>query len=342
MKPLRKILASASAALLTLTACTNTTLIEAPEEAPAKTTTISLGINLPEAYRIGQTRAGTDVKLRYVAKLYKENAAGQTGIAENTLVATVEQLEADGRTIVFHDAEEGKKYLVTIFADYINASATKNAQGHYPDKYYDTTAKGDGINFSSQDDFFNNDARDCFALKTEIFTKGPLVYEADLTLRRVVSKVRIVAKDPNLDPLEKLKITDYSVAPTYSFDAGGATKYEQTKTFYPFFQEVSDRSQNELVYFYVFGLAPGYRDPRNGLKKLAFTLMPNPNYTFTKPNVVIETPASSTQSLVLPEPNKIYTVRGTFLTTSQAPSGDIRLNVTEDTDWTGSSETDFN
>ena len=281
------------------------------------------------------------MKLRYVAKLYKENETGQTGIAANTLVATVEQLESDGRTIVFKNAEEGKKYLVTIFADYINANATKNAQGHYPDKYYDTTEEGDGIHFSSQDDFFNNDARDCFALKSEIFTKGPLVYEANLTLRRVVSKVRVVAKDESLAALKHMRMTDYSVAPTYSFDVGGATKYEQTRTFYPFNQEVSDRSQNELFYFYVFGLAPGYRDPRNGLKNICFTLVPNENYTFTTPNITLAAKPSETKSLILPEPNKIYTVRGTFLTTSQAPSGEIRLNVTEDSDWEGSSDVDF-
>lgn len=326
--------------LCALSACTATDIIDSPDEKPAAdNNAIAIGIDIPEEYGIGRTRVTGDVKLRYVAKLYKEDASGQTGISASTLVATVEQLESDGRTIVFHDAEEGKKYLVTIFADYVNANAVKNAEGHYPDKYYDTTQKGDGINFSSQEDFFNNDARDCFALKSEIFTKGPLVYEADLTLRRVVSKVRVVAKDESLESLKNLTMTDYSVAPTYSFDAGGATKFEQARTFYPFDLEVSDRSQHELFYFYVFGLAPGYRDKRNGLKNISFKLNPNENYTFINREITIA--GTPFESLVLPVPNKIYTVRGTFLTTSQAPSSEIRLNVTENTDWEGNSDVDF-
>lgn len=326
--------------LLTGASCTSTDIVSEPDTdlSGEGTDCIVINVGASDIFGLsgGGTRADSDHALRYVAKLYSENSSGNVGVSENCFVAAVEQLSSDGSTIVFTGAQTGKKYMVTIFADYIDAGARRDNNGHYPDKYYTTTSHADEITYRETVDFFNNDNRDCFALKSEVFTKDALVYEESLTLKRVVSKVRVVSKDDNMASLKDITITDYCYAPTYSFEQRGTASYRaksEAQTVVP-----SDPSLNELFYFYVFGLSPNFNDPRLGLLPVTFTLNSNDNYTFTNPTVTI---GENSNPVVRPQANNIYTIRGSFLSTSLAPSDEIRLYISEESDWAGNSERDI-
>lgn len=107
--------------------CTSTDVVDPPAGSDSNVVTINL--SAPDAYRFTPTRAEDTHKghtLRYVAKLYKGSK-----IAAGELFAKKEILGNTG-TITFVTPETGT-YTVAVFADYISAAASADADGHYPE-----------------------------------------------------------------------------------------------------------------------------------------------------------------------------------------------------------------
>lgn len=293
---------------------------------------LAVTVDVPTAYSF--TRADQSHKLRYTARLYSSSPGVSVGITNNCFRARTEMLASEGNTIIFRNVPSGNQYIVTVFADYIDASANADASGHYPDRYWDTSSNADAISAKvNPQTFFNNDNIDCFAARTPVFTKSGNAYEADLTLQRIVSKVRVVTTG-SMEALRDLTVTSYSYAESYSFEQKGTYAYKGETTSVTL---TPSGSSGELFSFYVLGLSPNFRDKRNGLKAITFRLNPNIDYEFANPTVTIDK-TSSGNSLFLPVSNNIYKLQGNLLGTTREPSDEIRVNVSTDNTWTGEND----
>lgn len=314
--------------LLSLTSCS----MPEPAQEIQDEETLVVNIDVPKAYSF--TRADQSHKLRYTARLYSSSAGMSVGITDNCFRAKTEMLASEGNTVVFRNVPSGSQYIVTVFADYIDASAAPDASGHYPDRYWDTSANSDAISAKvNPQTFFNNDNIDCFAAKTPVFTKSGNAYETDLTLQRIVSKVRVVTTG-STEALRDLTVTAYSYADSYSFEQKGTYAYKGETTSVTL---TPSGTSGELFSFYVLGLSPNFRDKRNGLKALTFRLSPKTDYEFANPVVTIDK-TSSGNSLFLPVANNIYKLQGDLLNTTREPSDEIRVNVSTDNTWTGEND----
>ena len=193
---------------LLLSGCIVSETVE-PSEPQIEDNTIILNVSTPEA-AIEKTRAiDPGLQLRYVAKLFKGDADGGEFVDRKEILA-------DG-TIIFN-APIGE-YTVDIFADYIDAGATPNSNGQYPDRFYDTSTKNEFItmqSFRSRDgkktfkyNCINNDNYQCYATRLKI-KKEETAYENSLTLKRAVAKVRVVSKDGDINGIDKIRLTAFS------------------------------------------------------------------------------------------------------------------------------------
>lgn len=315
---------------LLLAACSQTTDIADYEEANRQSNTISIQCSSPDAFQFPATRVDEGLQLRYVAKLWSGNA-----IAANQLKARKELVAKDGNVITF-EAEPGA-YTVAVFADYISADATADANGKYPDKFYDTSSKGDYIEMRAFRDNetkdkledpaltnINNDNYDCFAAKGS-FTKEALEYNGKLTLTRAVAKVRVVDNGGDFTGVDKVQITQFSFGWQYSFvseksNVGNSFTFSTT----PIELEPSSKTDRELFYFYTFGTTS-----KGDLKDIQFKITGQTNYVFNSGNAY----SLGSNNWKALSKNTIYKATGNFLTPSTAPSNVIKLTLDSNQDW---------
>jgi len=313
---------------LLLSGCIVSETVE-PSEPQIEDNTIILNVSTPEA-AIEKTRAiDPGLQLRYVAKLFKGDADGGEFVDRKEILA-------DG-TIIFN-APIGE-YTVDIFADYIDAGATPNSNGQYPDRFYDTSTKNEFItmqSFRSRDgkktfkyNCINNDNYQCYATRLKI-KKEETAYENSLTLKRAVAKVRVVSKDGDINGIDKIRLTAFSFMDEYNFKQklSGTHVDIESKNILEF--EPSAKSSRELFFFYTFG---SLQSSGSGPGTISFGIVPLENYEYKSVTI----PGGT----YYPDANHVYTLKGSFLnptTQPPQPSNEIRLTVTTTDGWDGSEE----
>lgn len=346
MKQIISSLLAAMAISPMILSCSSTEVIDEPAE---NSDIISFYVSAPDAYSFPATKASDGLQLRYIGKLYKQ------GVSQNdyTYVAREELLAKVGSVLTFH-AEPGT-YVVRVFADYIGSNVTtketkKSVKGGfdydtYGDKFYVTedSKQSDIIEMkaiqagddSSNPQFYegfcniNNDDYDCFAGSTKVFNKTAMKYDESLTLKRAVSKIRVVATNTaNWAHADQIKITEfayYNKMNTVSLESGSQNKISASNikkevfTFSP--SGKSNGNAGELFYFYTF--ADG---DSNGLKKISFDIISeDTNYEFKSIEI--------TSGKLQPKANYIYNVKGDFLSPTKYPEDIINITVDENSTW---------
>ena len=286
--------------------CSSTEVIE-----PAQTDeTISISVSAPDAYKFPVTRADATVQLRYTAKLYSGSAVDPDAFVERK-----ELLASAGSTITFNVKKQGN-YFITLFADYVDANASANADGCYPDKYYDTSSTGDYVYMLAlkpdegsktyAESPINNDNFDCYAATVKVAKKGEEVNQ-DVILNHAVCKVNVlnkVTEDDDPEGIDQLNITSFSFIRQYSMTnkVGYATGSKISGT--PIAFAPNNLSTGEMFYFYTFG-------SNNGKIEIAFEIQGKDGFTYN--------PVSIAQGVLIPAANTIINVRGSFLVPSSAP-----------------------
>lgn len=314
--------------MLATVGCTSTDVMD-PSDNTEKGTTITLNVASPDAYVFSPTRAESHVghQLRYVAKLFKNDKySGEQFIERKEILAS------DVTNMIIFQ-QPAADYIVRIFADYVDSEATANDNGEYPDKYYDTSSKDGKIKMKAiQNETgntvypskinINNDDYDCFAIE-HTFTKTALIYEQSLTLKRAVSKVRIINNGGNPAGVEKINITNFSYLNEYDFtsrksathiDVSQANLKQSPIEFTP-----TNLSQNELFYFYTFGYYAAE------INTISFDIIGKDNYEYA--------PVKIDGGVLKPVANYILNVKGNFLTPTTSPSNAINLTVSTDDNW---------
>lgn len=327
--------------MLTLLACACTsTSVDDPSETPASSEgDITLTLSGSDSYALPLSRAtgSHDAhQLRYVASLYSTatgsigiEAASQGGEAKN-LVERIEQTAASGNTITFRGVPPGY-YFVVVFADYIDADAPQNADGSYPDKYYDTHTNPDFIALKAADsDLFNNHNLDCFLYYPEdsFEKKAGQPLALSFNMKRCVSRVEIVASNAGSSALRSITVKSYSVASQLVVTSGvGRTVISAKNKDISLPAAPAGEGAGILFFYYTFNTSYGMP-----LKATDFTLNPNEAYEFANDGSY-SVPADR----ITPEANIIYKVTGNFLSTTATPSKAVDINVTTHTDWSDSS-----
>ena len=328
------------AAMLTilLSACSSTSIEEPQSPVSADGDNLVITLSTPETYTFPTSRTDvTDIhaghELRYTAILYKKSSnttSGSVVIDEKNMVERKELLSKNGNSITFTGYKEGNFFIV-VFADYIDANS-EPTNGHYPDKYYDTTTSPYYIKLKSLSDktqYFNNDNLDFFLSITDSFEKKPNVpYTKPLILKRRVSKVQIIATGGSIDALKDININTCSILQEFAISSETATNVDYKIT-NPGSIEIANRDSKILFYYYTLS----FQNPSGkGLGVTTFKLNHNDGYVFN--NETIEISAGK----ISPKVNTIYNVQGDFLSTSQVPSKVVDIKVTTDENWIESSQ----
>lgn len=339
-------IALACTGIFSLSSCSSTEIVEEPSSTPLSDN-ITLTLSAPEAFNYNGTRADNGLKLRYVAKLYKLEGQQQNPNANNFV---------ERQDVFKDDVENGKpsikfsvkpgKYYITIFADYIDASATKDNSGKLPDLFYDTSSNNDNelkmkLSADSEGSKFpltpvNNDNYDAFATGFIVAKEAEEINE-DIVLQRIVSKIKFIATgQPDFDHINHVKLTSLSLYDSYSFvnntsgdrnDSPLRKLPASSKQFSPV-----DKASNVLFYYYTIGTSQTYSS-HSKLNTLSFTIIPNDD-KYVYPQTSIESGTFFTLS------NHIYNVKGEFASPSSTPDGPvvnegdlINLFISEGSDW---------
>lgn len=329
------ILFSTSLLTTALTGCISTESVEPAASGP-KDEKITIMVSAPEAFSPSSTRAvDKGLQLRYVAKLYEGDKADKGKFLQRK-----ELLATDG--LIVFTAPKGK-YTVAIFADYIDAGATADSKGYYPDKFYDTSAEGPSIimlairsndklnsnKVNYPNNSINNDNYDCFA-KIFTFTKEETVYESKLTLKRAVSKVKIISTDGVAEGVDKIRLTKFSFMDEYNINENRSVSHNDIVKSNIVEISPSNIGGKELFYFYTFG---SLQSSGQGPAAIAFDIIGKDEYEYQSVTI----PGST----FLPIANYVYNIKGSFLTPTSAPappSDEIRLTVNRNEDWEGTHE----
>ena len=294
---------------------------------------ITLNLIAPEG---ASTRAGSDHKLRFTAKLYKgkyDAANGYQFLEKKQGVIT----DGDDKCTIVFSVPQGD-YSVLLFADYILASGEPDSQGFYEDEYYDTSENNENIRmiaFSTNTsdhslihkNCINNENYDCFYYYTGVFNKTEQKYERDCILTRAVSKVRFVSTTPLPQPVKEISFSHFYHYDVYQMFAKSVfhEKAEAQLHLSDYtFTGMSNQEDNELFYFYT--LASG---TSQNLGEIEFTIKFQDD-TERKVNI----PSST----VKVRQNYLTTVKGAFLADQEEEKGDIILHLQEDKAWGSSNE----
>ncbi|MDE6578874.1 MAG: hypothetical protein K2K58_11975 [Muribaculaceae bacterium] len=233
--------------------CSQTDIIGSKDSPNLNGDVISLTLSAPEI----QTRADASHKLRYTAKLLK----GNVDKGDIELVQKKQIIEGATNTLVFEGVEEGV-YTITLFADYIPIATQPDADGVYPDVYYDTSATEDIEMKSVGKTIINNDNYDCFGTYI-VLTKEAEEKRESISLPRIVSKIRLTEKEPvGAETPTKVSITNFSTFMSYKLTTGTASNpYNSVYKVDGGKWDVSpsDAASKELFYFYSFSTS-NYKD----------------------------------------------------------------------------------
>lgn len=325
--------ATAIFSLLALSSCISTETIESP--APdTSAQEIVIKLEKPDA---SDTRADSDFRLRYTARIFSGGSLGGW-----QFITRKDILEGDesGNQIVF-SVPANQTYTIMVFADYIPADFTPNADGIYPDYFYNTSASlnsrlrttpgSDSGEVSAS--FFNNDYYDAF-FAIEKINKGESEYILDMTLTRATAKVIFRDNSGNegrasvsVNKVGPRKQIDFLFEPVTSDPASDASsgfddlKLESTP-------EIND-SEKDVFFFYT--LADSFNNSQKVFIEFSVDNGDVAGQTFSVSDIPVK---ANFQTIV----------SGSFLpaVSDDDPSvplppvtvpGDIIVNVSADTNW---------
>lgn len=327
IKKLTALLFSATILIL-LGGCSSTEIIDSPQEPAKKGKTITLSLSAPEN---ASTRAGSDHKLRYVAKLIEgslDNSRNEIDRKENII--------SEGKTTITFSVVEGL-YTIVIFADYIPSDAISSNSDGNNDYYYDTHNTTEPQNISIKKHEVNNENMDCFGAIIEVDKTADKVEET-ITLARLVSKVRFVSTTPlpNGQNLKSIAFTKIPYYKTFNFtinknkanigiepsDKGFASGTIETS-------ELTANQEGEYELFYYYTPASTNKDLQ-AMEAYSFTL----NIEDNEPK-----PIPIGQGKVPVIRNTVTTVKGEFLSPTEPKKGDIILNLSTPDNWVESDPT---
>lgn len=322
---------------LLLASCSSTSIDGPATPAPAEENDLVVTIAPGDNYSFPGTRADNDHaghQLRYTAWLYQSVDNSSTNIVPDSegkpaknLVRRVEQLASDGNKVIFRNVKDAGFYFIMVFADYIDAGATLDTDGYYPDKYYDTHSKCDVLSLkASGAQIFNNHNLDCFLyVPTYTFKKETSKpYDMDCQLKRMVSRIQVIANaEGRRAALKDIEVTQYSVMDELSYSAKYATKIVTKKEQVTIQPAESSSDQNQIFFYYTLNAATG-----KALAATNFKLNPNPGYEFAQGGEY-----AIPDGKIVPDPNIIYKVTGNFLTTTLEPATAVDLKVTVNSNW---------
>lgn len=318
MKITRKIFAGTALAVVSsmMWSCVSTETIEPLDEEPSEGIVLNLSVR-----EEGATRASSDHKLRYTAKLFygsKANYEGSTMQKKEIIEGTSEKNQ-----IIF-DVPSSQTYTIVVFADYI-PEANINSSGSNKDQYYNTgimnttiqmlKTPGSTSSTTFSPDFFNNDNYDCFYACVQV-NKTDLKVVCDLELKRAVAKVRFVDTSSSsgdfeigvtklghwssLEPTTDLANMD----PGYSsFKSFPEVKLNGKKNF------SSSAGEKEVMFYYTFANPQSSSTEYNYIK-----------FTATHDNGTTQTFDSGDGKIEIRR-NYITTVKGNFLSDGSSNSG---------------------
>lgn len=312
------------AMLLSLASCTSTEIVE--PDGQARGNLVSLTIAAPGAYHFGSSTRADDHKLRLVAHLYSVDNPGVP-------LQNKETIPNSEQTTLQFTIENTGDYFVTVFADYIDNNS-EPTNGHYPDKYYNTTEAGKITTITNNPKlpFFNNDNRDCFAGKIN-FTKGLNVVEKALTLKRPVSKVLVSAPNNDVSSLvASLEITECSHLDSYSFaldnsdKTGTLAEGSSAKSLTLANENANITTPNDNLFFFYTFAGEAAKDDRPALGSISFSLTPLSGIELVKGSGDQDDGTTATRKiasgLIKPAPNYLITVKGGTGWISAKPGGD--------------------
>ena len=309
-----------------LTGCAETEVVGINETENETGQEIILNISAPDALK---TRAGSDHKLRFTAKLFKDRYNSSQG---NQFLEKKQGVATDGECTIVFSVPQGD-YSVLLFADYIPNTTEADSKGFYEDAYYDTSSNDEIIQMIAfttnssdhtllQKHCINNDNYDCFSAYTGIINKTDMKYEKDFVLERAVAKVRFVSTTPLPAEVGEINFSKF-----YCFDI--FKQFYETVTCEKqdnymrlgshVLQGMSNKEENEIFYFYT--LAAKNKENLGNIEfKINFTDGTDPR------TISIDQAISVTK-------NRITTVRGAFLQDEQEEVGDIILHLSTSQDW---------
>lgn len=308
-------------------ACSSTEVIDQPESPNTDNNVISIHM---AGIDNGITRATTDHKLRYVAKLLKNFYPTSSVAGEDPVYIERKEVIASGSDVTLtFDVEEGK-YTILLFADYIPADSSIDDNGCYTDNYYDTsntTSQPQMISLKKID--LNNDNMDCFSGKIAV-TKGSDKVDETVTLKRMVSKIRFVSATPLPENASISGITVSKLSYFSQLDMSGgdnSVSIPDAKTDLSsdkLNSDSSDENGQELFFFYTLS--------NTSLKDLLYLgeIKFKVNYTSDYEGTSVFTINSGT---IPAKRNTITTAKGAFLSPATPEKGAITLHLSSENAW---------
>ena len=311
---MKKTSISMSAAIISLmlSACTSTEVIDNPFTPTEESRTITLTLSNPNE---GNTRAGENHdghKLRYSAKLLK-------GILKST-TAGVDPEFVERKEILATDNE---------------GTITFSVPGLYQDCYYNTAYTESGRPshqvFTVNKFEINNDNLDCFGSFITL-TKTSQKIEKDLTLSRLVGKVRFVSTTDLRDGmvLDNIAISTLPYFTKYTIhnpdDKIIITATEKPTSPYrtsltPPIGTKQEDGDTELFFYYTFA---NKDKPYTAMDAASFKI----NYTDgTSRETSIQT------GIIQAVRNNITTMKGAILMPETTEKGPIILHLSSQDDW---------
>ena len=311
---------------MSVSSCSETEIVAFPEGEPQPGKEITLNISAPAD---ASTRATSDHKLRFTAKLFKGKYGSDP---KDNFIEKKQAIASEGKGTIVFSVPQGD-YSVLLFADYIPNSTQADSEGLYEDAYYDTSSKDEEIrmiafttNTSSHDliqkHCINNDNYDCFSAYTGVINKTESVYEENFVLERAVSKVRVVSNTPPPSPVTEIKFTRFycfDIFKQYYNTVFCEKTYENMRLSSHTISGMSNPDINEIFYFY--------------------TLAANNTENLGEISCDIKFQDGETKTLTIPtgtikvKRKYITTVKGNILSEPIPETGDIILHLTSDDTW---------
>lgn len=332
-----KIMGILSGLSLTAYSCVSTETVEKPIDKDRLGEEITLQLSAPESLK---SRASSDHKLRYVAKLYEfiKNDGG----AQFKTINRREAIESGDITTITYNVDPDKIYIVYLFADYIPENSTADGNGYYPDYYYNTQSETDdrirmitnpGKTSGVAPEFFNNDNYDCFYFCSDTIHKSLLKRELDCTLKRAVAKIRFVDENATEEEFGSVSFSKINYLEEFGLELGmaNASKTLSSQLSEIKIEKMGKPSTNEIFYYYT--LASDTKD--QGLQDMAFTTV---NKAGKSKSINVPTGAHYRQ-------NYITTIKGNLLEKGNNDPGqdgpglenpdfgDLILNMTTNQEW---------
>lgn len=195
--------------------CVSTETVE-PDLAAKATDEIVLNISSPED---AFTRADNGYKLRYIAKIFQ----GSTSAAWTSVISRQELIDGESNNRIVFKVDPDKDYAIMVFADYIPADYTADANGLYKDYFYNTQSSRKAVMRTTPGSdadalsplFFNNPNYDAF-YGIATFHKEEAEKIVDMTLKRASAQV-IFRDNSGLSGSCNVTVNKIGLRKTYDF-----------------------------------------------------------------------------------------------------------------------------